>query len=57
MDEKWGPLPNKEKAMPQDTEANKSNAIAFYRTAYLGDPAAAVERYVQATSTSSTIRT
>ncbi|MDX2417110.1 MAG: nuclear transport factor 2 family protein [Xanthomonadales bacterium] len=29
-------------------EANKKNAIAFYRTAYLGDPARAVELYVGA---------
>ncbi len=34
--------------MGQDLEANKSNAIAFYRTAYLGDPAGAVEDYVGA---------
>jgi predicted SnoaL-like aldol condensation-catalyzing enzyme len=27
-------------------EQNKRNAIAFYRTAYEGDPGAAVERYV-----------
>ena len=26
--------------------ANKQNAIAFYRTAYLGEPAKAVENYV-----------
>lgn len=32
--------------MQHDLEANKRNAIAFYRTAYLGDPAAAVEAYV-----------
>ncbi len=31
-----------------DLEANKQNAIAFYRTAYLGEPALAVERYVGA---------
>jgi predicted SnoaL-like aldol condensation-catalyzing enzyme len=29
-----------------DLEANKENAIAFYRTAYSGDPAKAVEIYV-----------
>lgn len=29
-----------------DLDANKRNAIAFYRTAYLGDPAAAVAAYV-----------
>ena len=29
-------------------ERNKKNAIDFYRTAYLGDPAKAVERYVGA---------
>lgn len=32
--------------MEQDLEANKTNAIAFYRTAYLGDPCRAVEKYV-----------
>ncbi|MEO1037464.1 MAG: nuclear transport factor 2 family protein [Pseudomonadota bacterium] len=32
--------------MAQDLEANKRNAIEFYRTAYLGDPSAAVERFV-----------
>ncbi len=32
--------------MNYDLEANKQNAIAFYRTAYLGDPAKAVELYV-----------
>ena len=32
--------------MSPDTEANKRNAIAFYSTAYLGDPATAVEKYV-----------
>ncbi|MES9823412.1 MAG: nuclear transport factor 2 family protein [Candidatus Thiodiazotropha endolucinida] len=30
----------------QDPEANKHNAIAFYRTAYLGNPKKAVELYV-----------
>ncbi|HKJ50019.1 MAG TPA: ester cyclase [Gammaproteobacteria bacterium] len=34
--------------MQQDLEANKQNAIEFYRTAYLGDPARAVERHVGA---------
>ena len=29
-----------------DTEANKSNAIAFYKTAYKGDPRKAVNDYV-----------
>ena len=29
-----------------DLEANKKNAIAFYRTAFLGDPKKAVQRYV-----------
>ena len=29
-----------------DLEANKKNAIAFYRTAYLGEPKKAVEYYV-----------
>lgn len=32
--------------MATDPEANKENAIAFYRTAYLGEPAKAVELYV-----------
>ena len=32
--------------MTQDLQANKLNAIAFYRTAYLGDPAGAVAAYV-----------
>lgn len=32
--------------MPTDLEANKTNAIAFYRTAYLGQPAEAVDLYV-----------
>ena len=31
-----------------EPEANKQNAIAFYRTAYLGEPALAVQRYVGA---------
>ena len=31
-----------------DLEANKQNAIAFYRMAYLGEPAKAVELYVGA---------
>lgn len=34
--------------MRPDLEANRLNAIAFYRTAYLGDPAQAVESYVGA---------
>ena len=34
--------------MIHDIEANKQNAIAFYRTAYLGEPAKAVEKYVGA---------
>ena len=34
--------------MTQDLDANKRNAIDFYRTAYLGDPAQAVARYVGA---------
>jgi predicted SnoaL-like aldol condensation-catalyzing enzyme len=29
-----------------DIEQNKANAIAFYRMAYLGDPAGAVDLYV-----------
>ncbi len=32
--------------MKQDLEANKRNAIDFYRTAYLGNPAEAVAKYV-----------
>jgi len=32
--------------MKHNLEANKQNAIAFYRTAYLGAPAKAVEEYV-----------
>jgi predicted SnoaL-like aldol condensation-catalyzing enzyme len=34
--------------MKHDLEANKKNAVAFYRTAYLGDPSKAVENYVGA---------
>lgn len=34
--------------MKYDLEANKSNAEAFYRTAYLGDPDKAVRDYVGA---------
>ena len=34
--------------MTQDLQANKKNAIAFYRTAYLGDPQSAVRDYVGA---------
>ncbi|MGB5342686.1 MAG: hypothetical protein WBP67_11405, partial [Thermoanaerobaculia bacterium] len=34
--------------MQNNLEENKQNAIAFYRTAYLGDPAKAVEMYVGA---------
>lgn len=32
--------------MKLDVEANKKHAIAFYRTAYLGNPRKAVEQYV-----------
>lgn len=32
--------------MIQDLEANKQNAIDFYRMAYLGDPESAVAKYV-----------
>ncbi|REG86625.1 nuclear transport factor 2 family protein [Marinomonas pollencensis] len=32
--------------MHQDLEANKANAIAFYKTAYLGDPEKAVADFV-----------
>ena len=34
--------------MQNDLEANRQNAIAFYRMAYLGDPAGAVELFVGA---------
>ncbi|PVV13027.1 MAG: hypothetical protein B6D77_04865 [gamma proteobacterium symbiont of Ctena orbiculata] len=34
--------------MQQELEANKQNAIAFYHTAYLGNPEKAVELYVGA---------
>ncbi len=34
--------------MTHDLDANKRNAIDFYRTAYLGDPAKAVKLYVGA---------
>ena len=34
--------------MQDKLEENKKSAIAFYRTAYLGDPAKAVELYVGA---------
>lgn len=34
--------------MNQNLQANKQNAIAFYRNAYLGDPAKAVADYVGA---------
>jgi len=30
----------------QDLESNKQSAVAFYREAYLGNPASAVEKYV-----------
>lgn len=32
--------------MKHDLAKNKENAIAFYRTAYMGDPTSAVEKYV-----------
>ena len=32
--------------MNHDLDANKQNAIEFYRMAYTGDPASAVERFV-----------
>lgn len=32
--------------MPQDINANKQNAIDFYKMAYLGNPKGAVEKYV-----------
>jgi predicted SnoaL-like aldol condensation-catalyzing enzyme len=34
--------------LSHNLEANKQNAIAFYQTAYLGDPSGAVESYVGA---------
>ena len=32
--------------MEHNLKLNKDNAIEFYRTAYLGDPASAIEKYV-----------
>lgn len=32
--------------MVSDLQANKENAINFYKTAYMGDPRTAVEKYV-----------
>ncbi len=32
--------------MENNLQLNKDNAIAFYRTAYSGDPAKAIEKYV-----------
>ena len=32
--------------MKHDPESNKQNDIAFYRTAFMGSPAKAVERYI-----------
>lgn len=32
--------------MEHDLESNKENAVAFYQTAYLGEPSKAVEEYV-----------
>ena len=32
--------------MQHDPRANKESAIEFYRTAYMGDPATAVEKFV-----------
>ncbi len=34
--------------MKPDLESNKQNAIAFYRTACLGDPSKAVDQYIGA---------
>lgn len=34
--------------MTQNLELNKQNAIAFYRTAYLGEPAKAIDDYMGA---------
>ena len=34
--------------MAQNTSQNKTNAIAFYRMAYMGNPSAAVEQFVGA---------
>jgi predicted SnoaL-like aldol condensation-catalyzing enzyme len=34
--------------MTQDLQANKQNAIDFYRTAYMGNPSEAVNNYVGA---------
>jgi predicted SnoaL-like aldol condensation-catalyzing enzyme len=35
-----------QKTSTMNLEQNKKNAIAFYRTAYLGNPRAAVEKYI-----------
>ncbi len=40
------PQQNLEYTVTHDLQKNKENAIAFYRTAYLGEPAKAVELYV-----------
>ena len=32
--------------MKSDLQTNKKNAMEFYRTAYMGDPKSAVEKYV-----------
>ena len=34
--------------MNHDLESNKKNAVAFYRTAYLGEPSKAIDKYVGA---------
>ena len=41
-----GILNIRQPGMNHDLELNKKNAIAFYRTAYLGNPAKAVREYV-----------
>jgi predicted SnoaL-like aldol condensation-catalyzing enzyme len=41
-------MPERENEMKHDLEANKKNAVAFYRTAYLGEPSKAVKQYVGA---------
>lgn len=37
-----------EQEVAQNLEANKPNAIEFYRTAYLGNPSTAVDKFVGA---------
>ena len=39
---------NRKRCMQHDLQANKKNAIEFYRMAYLGEPEKAVEKFVVA---------